>query len=339
MRDQYDTMALQKENRGRWVIVAALLFALPSFCLVADPSEHRPKASLQLDADEATIGEKIGARLVAEGPSGILFEFPDLRSSLEPLDVTDINIEKAASEDGKIRQDASFFIASYVTGAIEIPALEIPYDLDGTENSVSTEPITLTIRSVLGSESEELADIKGPERIPPDLTMLLVILVIVLAVAAGVITARYLYRKYKNLKRVVPLEDIFSRVPPHEWVYAELDRLLGKKLLEEGRFKEFYVSLSEILKRYLEGRYRIDTLEKTTEELSEIMAQARIERKVRSEVESILKKSDIVKFARSIPTYDQSKQTIQEVYSFVDRTKPLHEPVESQEEAMEGAKK
>jgi len=310
--------------------ISAALFLVFHVSLVlitaAEELAQQISASLTLEKGEATVGEKVGARLIAEGPPGIRFEFPPVQTLLDQLSVSDVTIaEEEKSGGGKAVREMTFSVAAYKTGTIDVPELLVKYELKGEKGEVKTQPASLSIRSVLKSESEELVDIRGPVRLPRDYgTLIRILLIVAILIAAAGLTV-YAVRRYRKRKMVVPLEDIFATIPPHEWAYAELDRLMARKLLEEGRFKDFYVSLMEILKRYLEGRYRINALERTTEEVMDVMALARIDRKVRANAERILKKSDMVKFAKHVPSHEESRETIQEVYTFIDQTRPAVE--------------
>jgi hypothetical protein len=290
--------------------------------ILAEGAEQKVGASLTLERTEATVGEKVGARLIAEGPRGVRFEFPPVQTSLDPLSVSDVVMGEEKSDGEKTSREMTFSVAAYKTGKMDVPELVVKYELRGEKGEVKTLPAALSIRSVLKSESEELVDIREPARLPRDYSSLIRVLLISAILIAAAALMIYAVRRYRKRRKIVPLEDIFATIPPHEWAYSELDKLMARKLLEDGLFKDFYVSLMEILKRYLEGRYRIAALERTTEEVMDVMALARIDRKIRASAERILKKSDMVKFARHVPSHEHSREMIQEVYTFIDQTKP-----------------
>ena len=334
---------LAKLTAGRNYVIFLSVIILISSALQNLVCEEQPAAKidtyLKFEKSEATVGEVIAARIFAEGPKGCVFQFPDLQSSLAPLFVTNIQVGQEKIEGDKVRKEVTFDAAAYETGKLETPELELLYELKGVKSAVKIKPVALTIQSVLKSKEEKLADIKGPARIPPDYMPVVVAAVIAAVLIVAAIAVFHLVRKFKKRRKVIPLEDIFATTPPHEWAYAELDRLMGKKFLEKGLFKDFYVSLSEILKKYMEGRYRIDTMERTTAEVMDAMSLAKIERKIRGRAELILKKCDMVKFARHIPSIEQSREVIQEVYDFIDLTKPFTAKIEAQNIAAGGERK
>ena len=124
------------------------------------------------------------------------------------------------------------------------------------------------------AEEVDLADLKPPASIDPNfrpLTIAMIILAVLLAVA---VVLWWLHRRFAaRLAAVAPAEDPFRRMPPHEWVYEELRQLLERRIPEQGQVDLFYSELSRILKRYLGGRYRLDLMEHTTDEIAPLLEQ------------------------------------------------------------------
>ncbi len=88
------------------------------------------------------------------------------------------------------------------------------------------------------------------------------------------------------------------RMSPIERALTELDRLLHRDLPGKGKFKDFYVELTMVVRRYIERSHNVRAPEQTTEEFlaaaekhpdftSEVLAQLKI----------FLESADLVKFA------------------------------------------
>ena len=120
-------------------------------------------------------------------------------------------------------------------------------------------------------------------------------------------------------------------MPPHEWIYKELGRLLERRIPEQGQVDLFYGELSRILKQYLGGRFRLDLLEHTTDEIAPLLEQVgALERPV-STAGRILDECDRVKFARERPGPEAWRAVVEAVYEIVDETKPTETRIESGE--------
>ena len=107
--------------------------------------------------------------------------------------------------------------------------------------------------------------------------------------AAAVIFAiwfaiRYVARRVKE-----------HRMSPIERAWVELDRLLKKGLPGRGRYKDFYVELTMVVRRYVQRKYGIKAPHLTTEEFLREFKDER--RETRDELKKFLESADMVKFA------------------------------------------
>ena len=91
--------------------------------------------------------------------------------------------------------------------------------------------------------------------------------------------AKYVIRRIKE-----------HRMSPIERAWVELDRLLKRGLPGRGRYKDFYVELTMVVRRYIQRKYGIKAPHMTTEEF---LREARPSDELRKFLES----ADMVKFA------------------------------------------
>lgn len=115
--------------------------------------------------------------------------------------------------------------------------------------------------------------------------LLLLVIVALSAVAFGIIAfVRMAVRRVRE-----------RRMSPIERAWVELDRLLGKGLTARGRFKDFYVELTMVVRRYVQRRYGVRAPHLTTEEfLAEFRDSGRGDRDA---LRRFLESADLVKFA------------------------------------------
>ena len=95
---------------------------------------------------------------------------------------------------------------------------------------------------------------------------------------------RYIARRVKE-----------HRMSPIERAWVELDRLLKKGLPGRGRYKDFYVELTMVVRRYVQRKYGIKAPHLTTEEFLREFRDER--RETRDELRKFLESADMVKFA------------------------------------------
>lgn len=117
---------------------------------------------------------------------------------------------------------------------------------------------------------------------------------------------------------------------PDEWAMEQLFALKQEMLPEIEDLKAFYTRLSYILRAYLERRYGIQALEKTTREIMRSPIREIIDREEQYKLRQGLETMDLVKFAKYQPQGDQHEDAWQKIHDFVQLTR--QKPSTNQEE-------
>ena len=97
------------------------------------------------------------------------------------------------------------------------------------------------------------------------------------------------------------------RMSPIERAWVELDRLLKKGLPGRGKYKDFYVELTMVVRRYVQRKYGIKAPHLTTEEFFAELAQSNEQTVEQSNnLRRFLESADLVKFAGVEATPDMA---------------------------------
>ena len=116
------------------------------------------------------------------------------------------------------------------------------------------------------------------------------------------------------------------RIDPAERAEQELQQLLAKGWIEQGRFGEFYLELTAIVCRYVEATTGIHAVEETTEEfLQEMARHPDFSDERRATMQRFLEASDIVKFAAQVPSLTEVDGAVAAARAFCrpDGARPL----------------
>ena len=108
----------------------------------------------------------------------------------------------------------------------------------------------------------------------------------VLLGAGAWLLARYLLRRLK--------EHLMS---PIERAWVELERLMKKGLPGRGRYKDFYVELTMVVRRYVQRKYGIKAPHMTTDEFFAELRRAGDGAPAANGLKEFLESADLVKFA------------------------------------------
>ena len=200
-------------------------------------------------------------------------------------------------------------ITSWDSGSYYIPPVKF---------SATSKSNALIINVLLPNidANSELKDIKGPlddnigwSDIWPWLVLILIILLSI-----------FTYKKYFNKKKKTVVVKKNIQTPAHILALNALKKLENKKLIDKKDIKEYYSSISEIIRRYIENRFNFPALELTTYEILNIIT-AIIKKEESISLKNILEISDLVKFAKKIPNQNENVRNLNLATDFVKKTK------------------
>jgi hypothetical protein len=311
-------------------VARTLVVLLVAVAGIAGAAEGDVRFEAILEADQASVGDRIGLTLTLSVPAGWSFEARGVGPELGPFRVYDGAWRPVEETDDPSREGWTWSgtVAAFETGDLELPAVRVRGTQgDGSSWSVSSSPRAVRIDSLLDAEARpedlDIADLKAPVSLDPDWTALRFALggLIGLLALAGVVV--WAHRRWSgNLRRPRPVPDPFDRMPPHEWAFRELKALLAGRVSAQEDVDRFHASLARIVKTYLEGRFRVDLLERTTSEVAPALQAAGATLDVAREATAILEVCDAVKFAGHRPDADACRATVERAYRLIDETRP-----------------
>lgn len=156
------------------------------------------------------------------------------------------------------------------------------------------------VGSLRFEQPESLPPVAGPmeadpKRDLPPLSLKLVGWIFVALTALGLLIAAAIYLVRILLQRIRE-----HRMSPIERAWAELDRLVKRGLPERGRYKDFYVELTLVVRRYIQRKYGIKAPHMTTDEFLR-------EAKPSNALRDFLVSADMIKFAGVEATLEMSE--------------------------------
>ena len=151
----------------------------------------------------------------------------------------------------------------------------------------------------------------------------------VMALFAAVAAGYWMYRRYRLREVGEALVSSAPPRPPHEVAYEALEALERSPLLEQGKVKEYYIRVSDILRTYVERRYGVPALEMATVEVLEGLEDAGLHGGTLMDVRQFLELADLVKFAKHTPDPEACREAIPAARRLVDATQPQPQLVEA----------
>jgi len=316
-----------------WVFLFLFSF-FPQLLLSQDTPEVTISGSV--DSSTITIGDLITYTVKITHDEGVAVQLPSLGENLGGFEIRDYIDHEPRRENDKIVHQVDYIISTFETGEFEIPPISVSYTIppDTIENILKTPSIEIIVESVNPSEDGDIREIKPPWEIPFNWKPIVLIGSIVLFSILFIIGLIYVIRKRRKGESIIPRKLEPPR-PPHEVAYEELKRLADSDYLEKDEIKLYYSEVSDIIRRYVEGRYQIIAMELTTTEVLDQLKFVEIEKEHFEDFVRFLESCDLVKFAKYIPTEIENEEIWQLATHIVDVTKWIELVTEESEEVSE----
>jgi hypothetical protein len=259
-----------------------------------------PAISASADKNQITIGDPVTLTITLSLPNDCRAVPPAPASSFGPWEVKDSTAAQTATPDGTLTR-LIYSLTTYATGQQLIPPLAFTYtDGHNAATAIKTTPVPVTVQSVLAGmgTGNDIRDIKPPVTMPLPLWIYLAWLAAGIALAAG----GYLwYTGYRRRAEAAsPVPDV-PPVPPYQLATERLATLKNSTLITDGKIKEYYSELADIVREYLGAVYAIDTREKTSAEIYARLRTAEPDKKKLLPLREFFDACDLVKFAKYRP--------------------------------------
>lgn len=310
----------------RTAVAAAEVPASPEAAGTASVASPEAAASIaspvevqaRLEPDTTTIGTPFRYTMEVRAPAGVQIVLAQPTERIGVFDILDFGDAPAATRDGTTVITRWYRLAGWEPGHHEI--LSPPVAWRRGDEELAPAPgakIVMTIESVLAKAGAptDIRDIKPPDEPPFYWRPYYALGAALAGILAVALLARRLLGRRRRGELAAPPR------PAHEIAIEELERLRGRHLTDAGLFKDYYSALSGIVRAYLERRFALRAPEMTTEEFLLTSARGGSLRSThRGLLGEFLVESDLVKFARHVPTLDDSERAWAAARRFVDET-------------------
>jgi len=283
--------------------------------------QSAPSVTATLEPTEFAVGDR--ARLVvtvthAQGQL-VTWPRPEALGDFEVLEL--LEEPPVPTVEGAFQSRAVYVLTAFELGDVEVPGIEIVVsDSTGEARGFETPTLAAAVVSVGRDDSGDIRDIKGPLEISRNWLLVLPWLLVGALVSA---VGYWLYRRWATRERPVTGvgPQVISSRAPHEIALEALEHLEGSGLLGRGEVKAYYIAASEILRAYLDGRFGIDAMDMTSDDVLTALVDVDMERATLGRFEGFLSESDLVKFAKLKPENSACRELVPAARWLVVRTR------------------
>jgi len=278
-------------------------------------------ATVVLTPAEPRLGDPLVLTLTVVAKTGVTVDMPSFGDALGRFGIIDFTPREQVTDDG-MRFSQRYTLQAPMSGRQRIPRLRVEFldarepDNVGVPRELLTDEIGFRVASVLPTDQPAellparaaLEELRGPW-LGRNWPWILGGLVLLAAVSAA--TAHWLRRAEER-----------ARLSSFDRAMARLDRLERRGLPKATAVDDWYVELSDIVRRYIEERFALRAPELTTEEfLVEAGRSEELTAEHRDLLSTFLAICDRVKFARYSPGDDESRGALDVAKRFLADTR------------------
>lgn len=144
-------------------------------------------------------------------------------------------------------------------------------------------------------------------------TSIIIAWIIILVVVLLIVFRKKLFPK-KKVEEVILPEPIESF---DEWMQNYILQIKNNEEWKKQDLKPFYSSINYLLRKFLEYKFSVKTLEKTSSEIIAQLRHSNINQEDKNRIIESLNLSDMVKFAKENPTYDDNLGRLSWIETFI----------------------
>lgn len=293
--------------------IVKLLFIGFYLLLVAPVSAQ--KVSAFLSDSSILLGEQVTLTLQINSPKEKVV-FPELKDSIvSKVEILKLGkIDTSADELGFIFSQ-KISITSFDSGLYVLPSMSFKIG----DSTLFSSPIVLAVEPPKIDLAKNIKDIAPILEAPLTWKEILAMagkwLAIILILALLIWLGYKWYHKYQ-LNKQIPVPVVPDR-PFMEVLWEKIAALENAKLWQTGKIKDHHSQASELLRSYLEYRYRIKALENTTSQILQQLRAMQLEKASYEKIKQSLLFADQVKFAKAQGIQEQHERVLQDLKEII----------------------
>jgi hypothetical protein len=311
--------------------------------IISSSISQEVNVTSSFDTTKIFIGDQIKFTITIDQPSGLKLALPLFKDTLcKNIEILSGPVIDSSSQGGRIKIIGKYLVTSFDSGFYQIsPVFAEMKDQNGMKRFYSdySQLEVMRVKITPPDTTAKIYDIIKPYRAPLTIGEVLPWILIIALLGALVWLAIRFLRKLKKSK--TGIEAVIDPDPAHIIAFRELEKLRDEQLWQKGEIKYYYTRLTEILRQYLENRFRVFSLELTTSETLAALVKTGFKKDGSyNQLKTVLTGADLVKFAKYNPEPSENESHFQNSWDFVLATKEneaIPIAVDVKDKVMEGS--
>ena len=292
-----------------------LLQAVVPQSVQAPAGELPVQMGYKVSPDTVLIGQPFKLFVKVHAPTGVRFEFPagpdtTTQNGIRPIELRGERLVTMLADTAV----ALYNLVAWDVGVQPLRLPDVRVTFEGRERRPSLAGAFVFVKSVLPADTTlRVPKPARPLIVLPVFNWLLWLALLAAALAAVLIW--WVWWKYRNRPR--------KPIDPYVRAQQEFARIEQLRLLEDGRYAEYYAKMVDVTREYLAARVPGVRRSDTSAELLRTM-QPRDG--VEADLPRLLDRADLVKFARAPISLDEARRLALELRAIVDHVEARVNP-------------
>jgi hypothetical protein len=288
----------------------------------------------KIDAQQIVLGDQlryfVSATVDTTQVKLCWASFPDTFNTLEIVEKGKIDTQRNGAV---VTYKQRLLITGFDSGSFLIPRFQfLSIHKNGRLDSLFSDSFRLMVNTVVVDTSKEFKAIKNIVQIQSswlDNWLLIVVVLLTIIITAFLVVYVLNKRKNKAKEQVAELVETY-----HQRSLRLLHELDKKELWQQDKVKDYYTELSEIVRHYIEQRFKTNAMELTTDELLRKAKKHREMAMFRNSLKPLLEAADLAKFAKANPLPEEHIEAMQLALDFVKVSAPKAEMIHNSQTAI-----
>ena len=303
--------------------VLFLIWALLSTAVV---KAQQVEVEGKVESTKVQVGKPFTLDLSLKVPYGWFVEWNDfaIDTLSEQIDILKRgDVVRTADADSNVIVQQQLTLMTFDTGQIQVPAVGLKYAQsfdDPMRMMAFTEPIDLYATTIVVDTLQPYKPIVEPMAAPIQMKEVFPwILVALLAILIGI--GIWFFVKRRKVR--VDEEGNIVRgpvIPPYDKAVGDLNKLREEKLWQSGKVKEYFSSLTDIAREYIEGQFGVNAVEMTTDDILEEIKPLHFSKETYNKLKDTMEVADLVKFAKYSASTLESDTALSSMTEFVNES-------------------
>ena len=323
------------------IALVALFLCCGFVAITAQPKgvvtpDNAPKVTGSVEPDSIGIGDRFTYTIEVEKDLVQSLFFPDFRMMQNDKYelIEDVPVDTLEREGRKLKLRKRYLLAAFQEGIHQVVPQVIYADKNIVDTLSGDDTLMFMVSTFqIDSTSHTIFDIKPQKTLRFKMgeitgyilwSIIALIIIILLLYVAKRVLAHY-GKNFGDLFKPVP------PLPPHEQAFKALEQLREERLWQEGKHKEYYSALTDILRTYIDGHFGVGAMEMTSDEIVDAMRSVELPQKSAMDLTQILRDADLVKFAKAVPEAEENEAAFHAAWDFVEQTRPEEVSEENEE--------